>query len=765
MSHPLDVTAAGSWSTQQLSEFLVAVAATGDQPAAIACAIQWAAEALDAEVAAVVAGTDVVDAVGYPRGGIPVDDLVAVSERDADELTLPSVGRLHAIAEPIDDIDGSLVLGRSGDDGFNAEETGLLRAMARTLSMTLRTLRVLEQERSLLQERQALLERLSKIQVSISRRAPLPEVLDAIVAGAHQLLGDEVVGLRLLDREDPAYLNLVSSIGVSRAMRTTLRRTPVDKGAGGRAVSEDRLVIVQDYSRSGSAIEPFANARLQSAMAAPIHEHGVPVGSIVVATYRSDRVYTESEREMLLAFAHHASIALNDAKAVDQMRYMAYHDALTGLPNRALFLEHLGRAVANAGRTGHSLAVLFLDLDRFKLVNDSLGHPIGDRLLEEVARRLGDSLRSADLAARLGGDEFAVLAENTTADGAMTLAESITEALRDPFEVSGHELAVTASIGVVVDAGGHTSADALLRNADLAMYRAKLDGFGGHLLYEADMHTVVSDRVQLEANLRRAVQLDEFAVHYQPIIWLDTGAIVGVEALVRWPREDGTLVAPAGFVPVAEEMGLISPIGRLVMRKAMAQVHAWQRAIPAATSLTLSVNLSPRQLYQPDIVRDVVDALDETGLNPARLTVEITETSLMHDTMVVGQRLRELAALGVRIALDDFGTGYSSLTYLRNFPIDVLKVDKSFIDGIATGSSDANIGRAIIELARTLHLDTVAEGVEDATQVAELVRLRCRMGQGFHFSHPLAARELGSLLRGGHVVPALEVVRGGALAG
>src|SRR5579864_9324915 len=460
MTQPLDATAAASWSTQQLSEFLVAVAASGDEANAVACAIQWAAEALDAEVAAVVTGAAVVDAVGYPRGRIPVAELVAVSERVADALALPAVGTLHAIAEPIDDIDGSLVLGRSGDDGFNAEETGLLRAMARTLSMTLRTLRMLEQERALreigeqravenarlvvlLQERQALLERLSKIQVSISRRAPLPEVLDAIVAGAHELLGDEVVGLRLLDREDPAYLNLVSSIGVSRAMRTALRRTPVSVGAGGRAVSEDRLVIVQDYSHSGAAIEPFANAQLQSAMAAPIHEHGVAVGSIVVATYRADRVYTDSEREMLLAFAHHASIALNDAKAVDQMRYMAYHDALTGLPNRALFLEHLGRAVANAGRTGHSLAVLFLDLDRFKLVNDSLGHPIGDELLEAVARRLRDSLRAADLAARLGGDEFAVLAENTTEAGASALAEAIKEALQDPFHIAGHELAVS----------------------------------------------------------------------------------------------------------------------------------------------------------------------------------------------------------------------------------------------------------------------------------------------------------------------------------
>ncbi|MBV8196425.1 MAG: sensor domain-containing diguanylate cyclase, partial [Candidatus Dormibacteraeota bacterium] len=466
MSLTLDATV-GNWSTQQLSEFLVAVAASTDEAAAIACAIQWAAEALEAEVAAIVTGGQIVDVVGFPRGRIPTGDLMAVAERQVSGLILPGVGVLHAVAEPVDHLGGSLVLGRCGDAEFSAEEVGLLRAMARALSMTLKTLRMLEQERTLreegeervaenarllalLQERQALLERLSKIQASISRRAPLPEVLDSIVAGAHELLGDEVVGLRLLDREDPGYLNLVSSVGISREVRGSIKRTPVNEGAGGRAVVEDRLIIVQDYEHSGEAIESFANAKLQGAMAAPIHEHGVPVGSIVVATYRNDRMYTDSEREMLLAFAHHASIALNDAKAVDQMRHLAYHDALTGLPNRALFLEHLGRAVMNARRSGHGIAVLFLDLDRFKLVNDSLGHPVGDQLLEAVARRLRESLRAADLAARLGGDEFAVLAENTTAEGASALAESITDALRDPFEVGDHELTATASIGVAL---------------------------------------------------------------------------------------------------------------------------------------------------------------------------------------------------------------------------------------------------------------------------------------------------------------------------
>ncbi|HEX6540059.1 MAG TPA: EAL domain-containing protein [Candidatus Dormibacteraeota bacterium] len=771
-----------SWSTHQLSEFLVAIAAAEDEATASLCAIQWAAEALEAEVAAIVVDGQVVDAVGYPRGRVPGEEIRAVTERTTNVLNVPGFGELPALAEPIGGVGGWLVLARSGDDGFGAEEMGLLRAMARTLSMTLRTLRMLEKERglredgeqraaenarllTLLQERQALLERLSKIQVSISRRAPLPEVLDAVVAGAHELLGDEVVGLRLLDKDDPRYLNLVSSVGVTRPLRGSLKRTPVGEGVGGRAVLEDRLVIVQDYENDGAAMGPFAAAHLQTAMAAPIHEDGVAVGSIVVATYRAQRVYTESEQEMLQAFAHHASIALNDAKVVDQMRHMAYHDVLTGLPNRALFLEHLTRAVSNARRSGQTLAVLFVDLDRFKLVNDSLGHPAGDRLLSAVASRLRRSLRDSDLAARLGGDEFAVLAENTTPEGAAAIAEAITESLRDPFDIDGHELSITGSTGVVLDRAGRTSADALLRNADLAMYRAKMDGPGRHLLFQPDMHTTVSDRVLLETQLRRAVRNGDFVVHYQPIIWLDTDDVVTVEALVRWRREDGALLLPGDFLDIAEETGLIAPIGRLVMRQAMAQVHEWQRALPYASSLNLSINLSPRELQQPDVVNDVTDALRETDFDAARLLVEITETALMHDTSLVGKRLRELNSLGVRIALDDFGTGYSSLTYLRTFPIDLLKVDKSFIADIAGGKPEAKVGRAIIELARTLRLETVAEGVEEAAQVAELVRLRCRMGQGFYFARPLPARDMGRMLRSREPGPDLEVVQGGAIAG
>src|SRR5580704_8528219 len=766
-------TAPSNWSTQQLAEFLVAVAASTDPPAAMRCAMQWAAEVLEAEVAAVVTGDAVLDMIGFPRGQVPVAALLAAGRASTHLLRLPRVGELRSTSVAVEEIEGHLIVARSGGLRFAPEEVGLLRAMGRSLSMTLRALRMLEQERSLradvemraqenlrlllmVQERQTALERLTKIQVSISRRVPLAEVLNAVVEGAHELLGDEVVGLRLVDHEDPGFVNLVSSVGVSHAMAAATKRSPLTVGAGGRAIVEDRVVILNDYQSDFAAIDEFVGADLQSALAVPIHENGHPVGSITVATHRSDRTYTETECEMLVALAHHVSIALNDAKAVDQMRHLAYHDALTGLPNRLLFSEHLVRAVANANRAGSSLAVLYLDLDRFKLVNDSLGHNVGDLLLEAVAKRLRATLRAADLGARLGGDEFAVLAENASAEGAAILAERICDAFGDPFSISGHELTVTASVGVVVDDAGHTDADGLLRNADLAMYRAKLDGLGKHAVYEPDMHTVASDRAHLEGNLRRAVQLEQFEVHYQPIVWLASGAALGVEALVRWRREDGSLVPPAEFIPVAEDIGLIMSIGRMVMHTAMLQVREWQDSLPDATMLNLSINLSPRQLYQPDIVAEVVEALRLTDFDPAHLTLEITETALMLETSTVSARLDELRTVGARIALDDFGTGYSSLSYLRNFPIDVLKVDKSFIDDIALGSDKANLARVIIELGRTMHLDIVAEGIEDPLQVAELLRLHCSMGQGFHFSRPLPADALSRYLLAQHGIAAVK---------
>lgn len=755
-----------NWSTHQLSGFLESVVGCQTEEAAITAARQWSSEALEAEVAAVLSSGSVLMAIGFPPGELPAKELFAVAAGKACSVSVEGMGALTAIAANVDELEGAIVLARSGIDHFQADEVGLLRAMARTLSMTLRSIRILERERSLreegevrakenlrlvglLRERQAFLERLSKIQLSISKRAPLPKVLDAIVAGAHELLGDEVVALRLVDREDPNFMIVASSVGVSRAMLAETRRTPVTQGAGGRAITENRLIKIQNYSMSEGAIDRFANANLRMAMAAPIHENGRPTGSIVVATYKADRVYTDTEAEMLQIFAHHASMALNDAKAVDEMRTLAYHDALTGLPNRALFTEHLERALANARRMGTQLAVLFVDLDRFKLVNDSLGHGMGDKLLSCVGERLRRCLRASDLAARFGGDEFAVLVENATPEGAGTLAEMICDVFETPFDIDGHELLVTASVGVAMDIAGACDAEHLVRNADLAMYRAKVERPGHHMLFEAAMHAVVSDRVQLEGALRRAVALDDFEVNYQPIVHLSSGAVDGVEALVRW-RRDGTLVPPAEFVPIAEEMGLITQIGRLVLHQAMEQTRGWQRRSSELATLRVSINLSPRQLYRADFVGDVREALEATGFDPSLLTLEITETALMRDIATVRGRLMELHDMGIHFALDDFGTGYSSLTYLRQFPIDVLKIDKSFVAGVSTDPHDASVTRAIVQLGKTLELTTVAEGVERIEQMHELMRLRCEYGQGYYFARPMSASDMSAFLQQTH---------------
>ena len=757
-------TQGGSWSTQQLSEFLVAVAACADAESAVSRAIQLAAEALEAEVAALVSEDALLGAVGFARGRVPEAELRAAAAERTGEMELGDMGMLHTVSATVDgNPPARLVLGRSGV-AFAVEENSLVRAMARGLALTLDHRRILDRERSLrtvserqaadnlrllelLRERQALLERLHKIQVSISRRAPLHEVLDAIVAGAGELLGDEVVGLRLVDRDDPDYMTLVSFTGIADELRAKVRRSRITEGAGGRAIIEDRLVVLDDYASHVDAIRAFADAPLQAAMAAPVHENGRPVGSISVASSRPGRCYSDAEQEMLLAFAHHASMALNDAKAMEEMRHMAYHDSLTGLPNRALFTEHLERSLARERRSGSQMAVLFLDLDRFKMVNDSLGHAAGDALLVAVGNRLVRCLRASDVAARLGGDEFAVLAEDAGDEkDAHALAERILDALREPIVVHGYELTVSASVGVAMSGNGESDAGALLRNADLAMYRAKLDGMGRYLLFEQEMHTLVSRRVDLEANLRRANAAEEFVVYYQPIVGLERSDMVGVEALVRWVRADGVVVSPVDFIPVAEEMGLIVPIGRWVLRESMRQVRAWHEQHPELRHLRLSVNLSARQLRQPELVDDVVEALRDMDFDPARLTLEITETTLMQDTARALETLQQLRALGIGVALDDFGTGYSSLSYLREFPIDVIKIDKSFVNGIAHGTQDAAVARAVIELGRTLNLVTVAEGVEVESQLAELRLLRCDNGQGYHFSRPLPAAEMAPLL-------------------
>ena len=429
----------------------------------------------------------------------------------------------------------------------------------------------------------------------------------------------------------------------------------------------------------------------------------------------------------------------------EQLAHQAFHDSLTGLANRLLFRDRVEHALELTRRRDRMVAVLFIDLDDFKTVNDSLGHAAGDDLLIAVARRLLACLRPEDTCARLGGDEFAVMVENIAEpDAAVLVARRILDALSEPLELFGSPVEVRASVGISVGATGLTTSE-ILRNADLAMYRAKSEGKSRFALFEPSMHTQVLDRIALKSELQRSVTAGEFELHYQPIVALQSGSIVGVEALVRWRHPQRGLVFPDEFITLAEETGLILPLGRLVLGLACHQARRWQKL--GYGNLGVSVNLSAKQLASRHLPKEVVAALRGASLHPSSLTLEITESVLMLDSQGVIARLEELKSLGVKIAVDDFGTGYSSLDYLRRFPVDSLKVAKPFIDGLGSSKEQERLAAAILRIGATLRLDTVAEGIEEQIQCDVLRKLKCGYGQGYLFSRPVPAVDLESVLR------------------
>jgi diguanylate cyclase (GGDEF)-like protein/PAS domain S-box-containing protein len=442
-----------------------------------------------------------------------------------------------------------------------------------------------------------------------------------------------------------------------------------------------------------------------------------------------------------------------------QLARQAFLDRLTGLPNRALFMDRLEHALARSARRRGAVAVLYVDLDRFKSVNDSLGHDAGDALLLAAGQRLRGCLRPEDTAARIGGDEFTVLLESIARPAdAIRVAERIGTALAEPFEASGHRIAVTASIGIALaGTSGEASAE-LLRAADIAMYRAKRTGKSRWEMFDPAMGQAALERVRLEADLRLAMERDELRVHYQPKVDLRTGRIAELEALVRWERPGEGLTMPAQFIGVAEETGLIVPLGRWVIRSACTRMRQLQELYPGARGYKVDINLSAGQFQDPKLVGDIASVLADTGLEPDRLEVEITESVLMDDAEATIHTLRELKGLGVGLAIDDFGTGYSSLSYLQRFPVDTLKIDRTFIRRLDSDEGTTAIVRAVVGLGKALGLKLVAEGVETEEQAAQLRALGCDLAQGYYISHPLPAEELAAVVardapllpRGGH---------------
>ena len=763
-------TSAETLSTQLLVQFLTAVSSCTDGAAAARVAAERAAAAFEAEVGAVVLDGSVA-AVGFPEGQAAHDALAAVARRETRELDVPGVGACAAIAAPLREAaDGHLVIARSYTPEFSPQEANLLRGMARAFHVALVSLRIVEGERTMreLSEQQAaenqrlleslrvrhqLLEHLVGVQRAITRRAPLEEVLGIIVDGARGLLGDDVAAICLVDRNDPGRFVQVTSRGMPPEAEAAVRRSrPSATDPTWAAITADRVVLARGPVLQASEPGVWTERRPRAALAAPVHEGGRPAGALVVASSDPHRAYGTEEQAVLEAFAEQVSLALTDALTLAEM-HRANHDAVTGLASRRLFMQRLEEALGASA--GPLVAVLFIDLDRFKMVNDTLGHAAGDQLLFEVGSRIRACLRGADSAARFGGDEFAVLVEAVEDVATVVLiADRIGASIREAVTVEGRQVFVDASVGIVTARPGSVDAEALVRDADVAMYEAKQTGAGRSVVFDQEMRDRFERRVALEADLRHALTRGELSLHFQPIVDLVDADVVCVEALLRWQRPGHGWVAPLSFIPVAEEIGVMLPLGEWVLREACRHARAWHDELPAGRAPAVAVNVSGRQLAEPGFAAQVGRVLDETGLPPDALVLEITESILMKDRELAIARLTDLKALGVGLAVDDFGTGYSSLTYLRGFPVDILKIDKAFVDDVAVDAEAAQLARAIVELGRTLHLSTVAEGIEHAVQWDVMRATSCALGQGYLFSRPVDGDQIWEVLRDGAAVPA-----------
>lgn len=431
----------------------------------------------------------------------------------------------------------------------------------------------------------------------------------------------------------------------------------------------------------------------------------------------------------------------------EQLTHQALHDPLTKLANRALFRDRVEHAIDRGGRRRSPIAVLFLDLDNFKSVNDTLGHAAGDELLVSVTERLQACLRTTDTPARLGGDEFAVLVEDLeNTDGAVMIAERIRSVLEAPMSICGTEIFVSTSIGIATTVSFKETPEHLLRNADVAMYMSKSSGKNRHTVFKTEMHEALIKRVQLETDMRCGIDNEQFEVYYQPIVDLQSERIMGMEALVRWNHPTLGLISPLDFIPLAEETNLILPLGQWILEKACVQTREWQTQYEYGELLSITVNIAGRQFQGNSLLSTVESALAKSGLPPQCLILEITEGTMLKNTDATIRKLTELKGLGIKLAIDDFGTGYSSLSYLQRFPVDILKIDKSFVDKLTQGKEGAAVARAIISMSDTLQLKTIAEGIESNGQQAALQGLGCELGQGFHFAKPLRSADMGKFL-------------------
>ena len=715
-----------NWSTHLLTEYFAAVNAAENEGQAISNAVERAVEMVEAEVGAVVRDGQVFGAYGF-GGPAPEAGLHDVATGQC-QLLVPGLGELHAVASGLGVQAGDALIVARMDDSFEAEEKQMLQGMAQVLGLNLRSIRVLSAERHLraekerqaasAQTRQRLVETLLTIQRAISGRRPLPEILDAVTSGAADLLDGSTVVLMLAEGGPDRRLSIASTYGEGIV--------PAD------AVAREAMALATVLIRPDET---------GTTIAAPVRVTGEMAGSLVAHLPGTVETHAE-ERDQLAAFAQQVSLALTDARTVEAVRE-AHHDPVTGLPNRALFLKILNRVLASRGTQTDPTSVLFIDLDRFKAVNDSLGHDAGDQLLALVARRLRGCVRASDTTARLGGDEFAALLHDSPLESATVVGERIVAAIKEPFRVAGREVFIGASVGIATSREVAERSETLLHNADVAMYRVKKDGPGRVLVYEPYMHAQALDRLSLRGDLQRALREGEFRLQYQPLIRLADGEPAGVEALIRWHSPTRGFVSPVDFIPIAEEFGLIIDIGQWALETSALQVAQWRRTFP---DLGLNVNVSGHQLVHPRFADSVLRALAKAGLPSSAVTLELTESVLMSEPDLGKAALHMLRGLGVQLSIDDFGTGYSSLAYLRELPVDELKIDRAFIARAELTGEDLALVRTIVELAQILGLRTVAEGIENAAQLEALRKLGCAYGQGYHLCRPTDPDELPAKL-------------------
>ncbi len=579
--------------------------------------------------------------------------------------------------------------------------------------------------------------------------ARISDLMNEAVREATEILGLEVGAVLELLPEEDAFMPR-SHVGWPDWVTRDMRVASTHDTQSGYTILTAAPVIVIDWEREqrfhrSRALEEIG---ARSGISVVIEGADGPFGVLAAHSVHL-REFGPGDVAFLQSLANVLADGLQRQATEDDIRHRALHDSLTGLPNRVLFLDRLGQALTRLPRRGSLAAILFLDLDRFKLINDSLGHQIGDELLAAVAPRLTQALRSSDTVARFGGDEFGILLEDISGEhDAIEMASRIAGVFARPFVLAGTEHFITTSIGISLARGGELPGE-LIRDADAAMYRAKERGRARYEVFDELMRGRVIARLRVENDLRRALERDELRLDYQPVVSLSDGAIVSLEALLRWDHPKRGLIAPSEFIPIAEENGLIEPIGRWVLERACRQAAIWYRRRPDAAPVGVSVNLSAIEVTRRGTPQAVREILQGTRLLPELLSLEITERVMLRDADGLGEVLDALKAIGVQLVLDDFGTGYSSLGYLTRLPLDAIKIDRSFVDGLGVESRDTAITEAIIAMSGALSLEVIAEGVESPVQAAELERLGCRLAQGFLFAGPLSPAAITRLLSDG----------------